>query len=150
ATVAQANTALAAAGVTVIGATPAFNSVLAVVPEPGVGNFDPALAAVAALEASPRGTAAGLGLETELARVPPITENALYNEGPDAWIWNEMRNADNGSGKGVDGNWGMEASRFPQSWNILDAVRRAEVPVDTLVIDKGFAPHIDLDETVLS
>jgi hypothetical protein len=38
----------------------------------------------------------------------------------------------------------MEASRFPQAWNVLDPVRRADAQVDTLAVDWGFAQHPDL------
>jgi len=51
--------------------------------------------------------------------------------------------------RGVGGNWGLEASRFPQAWNLLDDLRertgRGERLADTLVLDDGFfMDHPDL------
>src|SRR5262249_33504888 len=37
-------------------------------------------------------------------------------------------------------NWGLEASRFPSAWNVLDKVRSENASVDTIVYDLGFDP----------
>ena len=45
---------------------------------------------------------------------------------------------------GDGGNWNLEASRFPQAWNLLGAIKRRNARVDTVIIDNGFAEHDDL------
>jgi hypothetical protein len=40
---------------------------------------------------------------------------------PNPWRWNFPAS----SGKETDGNWGLEAIRVPQLWNLNDFVRRA-------------------------
>jgi hypothetical protein len=42
---------------------------------------------------------------------------------------------------GINGNWGYKASRFPQAWNLAEAVRRLNSPVDVAVMDSGFATN---------
>ncbi|HEV7664238.1 MAG TPA: S8 family serine peptidase, partial [Chloroflexota bacterium] len=48
---------------------------------------------------------------------------------------------------GSGGNWGLEASRFPQSWNLLQAIRAKNATVTTGVVDAGFQAHADLEFT---
>lgn len=145
-TVAQANTALAAADVTVVGTIPAINTVLTVAEDRGPGDFDATFTAEATLLADPAVEAAALDFAQTTEAVPGVAEDGLIAGGtanPTAWLWGDQREPD-GSGKGDGGNWGMEAARFPQAWNLLDPVRRAGAEIDTLVLDIGFADHVDL------
>jgi uncharacterized repeat protein (TIGR01451 family) len=54
----------------------------------------------------------------------------------------------NGGATGIGSNYGLEASRFPQAWNLLDETRRRSPSgpsTDTVVIDEGFdLSHPDL------
>jgi len=47
------------------------------------------------------------------------------------------------------GNWGMEAIRAPQLWNLNEAVKKAHGSTATGVLDVGFARHYDLAYAVM-
>ncbi|HEX6250631.1 MAG TPA: S8 family serine peptidase [Gemmatimonadaceae bacterium] len=57
------------------------------------------------------------------------------NGGTPPWTWNLQATGD---------NWGLEASRVPQMWNLNAAVRKSGATTTVGVIDAGFAPHDDL------
>ena len=72
ATVEQANAALAAANVTVVGTVPGLNlAVTAVSPEPAPGDFGPVMNALATLRAAPGVSSALLDQEEGGAALPP-------------------------------------------------------------------------------
>ena len=145
-TVGAANAALADANVTIIGTTPALNAVVVTAEDRGAGDFDATFEAEESLRSDPVVEAAALDLAQTTATVPPFTQDDLLTGGPTGltgWLYGDQREP-NGSGKGQGGNWGLEQARFPQAWNVLDPVRRAAAPIDTLVLDLGFTPHDDL------
>jgi subtilisin family serine protease len=66
------------------------------------------------------------------------------------WIWDLPPS----SGLGTDGNWGLEAVRAPQMWNVKDFIERANHSILTGIADVGFEDanrdgqddHFDLDQ----
>lgn len=48
---------------------------------------------------------------------------------PNHWLWKAPQTA---------GNWGLEAMRIPQLWNLNDAIKRHSNRVLTGVLDAGF------------
>jgi hypothetical protein len=45
---------------------------------------------------------------------------------------------------GTGGNWGFKTSRFPQAWNLAEAIRRTNSRVDVVVLDSGFVARPDV------
>ena len=142
ATVAQANAALAAANVTVLGGLPELKILLVAAPD------TPDLSGLAASLTSLRSNAA---IQTAAMSPQISTTRMLPGPGgipgplPPNWNWNVV-NGPNGEPFGDGGNWGLKASRFPQAWDLLDAIRRQPSPsaVETAVLDAGFLPRTDL------
>ncbi len=142
-TVAQANDAIAEAGADVVGTIPGLDSVLLqIAPEPAPGDFAPLDAALAGLRANPAVVAATMDKAVTPAVVPPPTSEATS---VDNYSFDDPRVPDGGSPSGTGGNWGLESSRFPSAWNLLDPIRLQNAPVDTVVYDLGFETnHPDL------
>jgi PKD repeat protein len=71
----------------------------------------------------------------------PVTPGSEYRN------WEAIVGTDGGA-TGIGSNYGLEASRFPQVWNLLDEIRRrlpGGASTDTVVIDEGFdVTHPDL------
>ncbi len=53
---------------------------------------------------------------------------------PNPWVWNNPPSA----GSLTDGNWGLEAIRVPQMWNLNDYIKRAGNKILIAVLDAGF------------
>jgi len=53
---------------------------------------------------------------------------------PNPWVWNNPPSA----GNLTDGNWGLEAIRVPQMWNLNDAVKRTGNKILIAILDAGF------------
>ena len=60
------------------------------------------------------------------------------SRGPAGWTWEDPRGATGGPPRGTDGNWGMESTRFPSAWNVLDSVRHRDGRSQVVVFDQGF------------
>ncbi len=147
ATVAEANDALGAAGVEILGGDPDIGFVeVAVEDTPDFSALD---AAVAILRAHPAVKYAALDSEIVFDVVPRPAESQTADGTQNTWEW-ELVFGPNDEPAGVGGNWGHEASRFPQAWNFLEEiVRRNNFPtVRTAVVDSGFEVHEDLKDTV--
>ncbi|HEY3182922.1 MAG TPA: hypothetical protein VGJ77_08815, partial [Gaiellaceae bacterium] len=151
ATVAQANGALAAAGVEIRGGLPELGLLLVAVPDNG--SFAPLDAALQSLNASPAVAAAALSPQLSDDVIPKTAEanveSFVGSHGAAPWRWEALNTswtAPDGSG----GNWGLESSRFPEAWNLLDAIRERQKRdpasrVRTAIVDAGFdLPHPDL------
>ena len=72
-----------------------------------------------------------------------------------SYAWNDVRNAA-GEPVGTGGNWGLEASRFPQAWNLLDSIIETggggygPSGPQTVDLDQGFdLLHPDLQNVAL-
>jgi uncharacterized protein YkwD/plastocyanin len=130
ATVADVNAAFTAAGVSVLGGIQDFNMVLAAAPDtPDLSGLTSALQI---LRASPAIQNAAMSPQVQLDAVPP-------GPAPSTWSW-EVSVTPSGGPFGINGNWGYKAGRFPQAWNLAEALRRLNSPVDVAVIDGGFTP----------
>ncbi|MCL4534081.1 MAG: PKD domain-containing protein, partial [Bacteroidetes bacterium] len=147
ATVAQANAALTAAGVVIIGGQPKTGILLVAAPDSA--DFTALEAARASLRANPAVSSAAMDLEETLAALPRPAEAMLALGGPIGgdpfqWTW-ESTTTTAGAPTGAGGNWGLEASRFPQAWNLLETIVRKNNSVETGIIDGGFEQsHPDL------
>jgi plastocyanin len=141
-TVGQANAALLAAGSALAGAIPRFGFVLVIAPE--TADFGGLDAALDVLNADP--------VVDFAAPIVPDTVTALPAPGPDELphptfggrlsnlAWETLAEEPDGRGD----NWHLEVSRFPAAWNVVDALRVADHPVRTVVLDSDFSGHVDL------
>ncbi|MEX1253326.1 MAG: flexitail domain-containing putative surface protein [Dehalococcoidia bacterium] len=135
ATVGDANDALADAGVIVVGGLPDLGMVL--VQAPDTPDFSGLDAALGVLQAHPAVEFAAPDLQTETTALPQIAESAVETFAGQPWTWSTVA-------AGTGGNWGLEASRFPQAWNLLEAVERKNNDIRTGIVDGGFQAHTDL------
>jgi alpha-tubulin suppressor-like RCC1 family protein/uncharacterized protein YkwD/thiol-disulfide isomerase/thioredoxin/plastocyanin/uncharacterized membrane protein YphA (DoxX/SURF4 family) len=141
-TVAQANDALQAAGTTIIGGLPKLGILL--VQAPDTPDFSGLAAAQEALRANPAVEFAAISMVTETKIIPQPAESATSGN----WTWELTTGAD-GAPMGQDGNWGLEASRFPQAWNWLKVIQDKNAGIRTGILDGGFEQHVDLPSSVL-
>jgi len=92
---------------------------------------------------SARAAVAQLRSESSVLHVSRVTTDDTNAVPPssgdlDNWRWQNSFSAGGG-------NWGMEASRFPQAWNLADHATATNASVTSLVIDGGFYDgHVDL------
>src|SRR5258708_2414092 len=123
ATVSQANAALQAAQVSIIGGLPMLSILLvAAADTPDFSGLD---AAIQSLRADPSVEFAARSLELTLSEVPRAAESGISAPRPSGlnWTWS-VTSAPTSGPFGDGGNWGLEASRFPQAWHLLETVRR--------------------------
>ncbi len=147
ATVAQANAALTAADVTIVGTVPRLGVVAVAVDDPGPGDFTAIDAAVATLRAQPGVAAAAISTPAETEAIPQPAETAMVTRGSSSWAWHGLRFSDSGGGSGDGGNWGLESARFPFAWNLNDQVFDTGAAIQTGVVDQGFSANADLGGT---
>ena len=126
ATVAEANAALAAAGVVVVGGLPRVDTLLVLAED--TPDFSALEAALEVFRNDPAVAFATMSAEVALNAIPrPIdtaTTNALANpppppvttESPITWVW-EIPPTQANEPLGADGNWNLESTRVPQAWN---------------------------------
>jgi uncharacterized protein YkwD/plastocyanin len=142
ATVEQANEALRAAGARVLGGIPDFGVVLAGVDSGG--GFANLTSALTTLRAHAATDAPSMDMASELSAIPRPPENHVINKAPEPPPYWDAGAPQHGEG----GNWGLEASRFPQAWNLLDPIRKRQsgpvAPVETVVVDGATEAHNDL------
>lgn len=137
-TVLDANEVLASVSADVIGADP-VDGVL-VVELAGELDLDFALAI---LDSSPAVAHVSLDPVLETKRIPRPAEAKTSGIG---WIW-DVQELPSGEPSGGPGIWGVQAARFPQAWNWIDAIKTQKPPaITTAIVDDGFdASHPDLD-----
>ncbi|MDZ4825932.1 MAG: S8 family serine peptidase, partial [Actinomycetota bacterium] len=142
ATVADANDALADAGVTIVATIPSLNAaVVQVLPIPATGDFAPLTSALATVRAHPAVAAATMDKLTEPSSATMPADSAA----PTAWAWDDGRGTTGSAPVGTGDNWGLESARVPSTWNLLDGVRTKSPNVQTVIYDHGFEPtHPDL------
>src|SRR5262245_23938643 len=143
ATVAEANAALSAANVKVIGGLPNVGALLVQAPEsPECGTCDPfyyLTDSLNSLRANARVAFAAMSLAAGTQSVPrgPGDGAATATK---AWTWGTRTGG---------GNWGMKSARFPQAWNFLESIRHKSQSTVTGIVDAGFeAGHPDLSSTL--
>ena len=143
ATVAQANAAIQAAKVVIIGGLP--NSRILLVAAEDTPDFSGLATAIEALLEQPVIEFAAMSPEMELKVVPRAAESETANGGPNTWDWNLVLGPNDEPDR-AGGNWGLESSRFPQAWNLLEEIRRRNQfeSIITGVVDGGFGEHEDL------
>jgi subtilisin family serine protease len=131
-TVAQANDLLAAIGGQIIGGVPGSagvaEGILYVrVPTTSHGDMD---ALIARLGADPR---VSVAVQDSILEADEISAPSAV---PQGWTWETSP---------AGGNWGIEAVRAPQLWNLNRAVRKTGRTANTGVLDTGFLTgHADL------
>ncbi|MEX0817213.1 MAG: PKD domain-containing protein [Gaiellales bacterium] len=148
ATVEDANAALQAAGVQIVGAMADLG--LLVVEAPDSADLSALNSAIDVLESHPSIDFAAPSPRLGLNALPRAAESLLHGNiamGP--WRWWALY--DSTAGKpprtpfGDGGNWGLEASRLPQAWSLNESIARKGNPaVDTGIIDAGYDTHNDL------
>jgi subtilisin family serine protease/plastocyanin len=149
ATVGQANAALVEANVVILGGLSNFDILLAGAPD--TPDFSGLTTAIETLRANPAVEFAAMSSEQITSAVPRPAESITFNNATGPWKWGVFTTpGDEPSGEG--GNWGLEASRVPQTWNLVEEVRRRgnSFRVYTGVIDAGFETHDDLPNLDLS
>ncbi len=143
ATVSQANAALVAANVTIRGGLPEMGILFAGAPD--TPDFSGLKSALQSLRSDPAVEFAAMSVELVDHVVPRPVESQLSLQ-PDAWTWEKVFTVVLDLPLGEGANWGIEASRFPQAWNLLEKVRRSgNAPgIRTGVVESGFQEHKDL------
>lgn len=96
-------------------------------------------AGLASLRAHPAVEFASYDFMTTTSALPEPSSDAVANK----WFWEGPQIAADGKGA----NWGQELTRVPQAWNLLDAAKLggASGASRTVVVDSGFADHVDLE-----
>jgi len=143
ATIDQVNNAIHSVAGTVIGTLPLINLMLIEIADnsdsTGLEN------ALKVLEADPNVVIAVPDTLIDVASIPapssaydPYVKDSSSNVpaglNPNPWIWNLPPS----TGTITDGNWGLEALRIPQIWNLNDYVKRASHNVLIAILDAGF------------
>ncbi len=152
----QANAALAEAGVRILGGIRDLKMLVGEVADAGTLDLDYMQSAIDTLRAQPgvRTAAYDFGVDTESALPRPADPDPSSLVTPDPgqvvspYTW-EALVMDDETIRGTGMNYGLEAARFPQAWNWLDAIRMVQpgngTKTSTIVLDQGFdKSHPDL------
>ena len=135
ATVAQVNSALADADVTIIGGRPDLGMLLVETRLGGYfGSFTMLDQALAILRAAPGIQYAAMSTKVSATAVPRKADSVTEGIEP-GWDWDEPQ---------THGNWGVAGAAFPEAWNLLESVKRKRPSVITGIVDVGFEDHDDL------
>jgi hypothetical protein len=139
ATVSDVNAALHSLGARILGTISDID--LALIGIPDTGDFTGLDHALTVLDSHPAIRLAVQDVALGVSSLPEPTD--AQDPGPpvNAWIWNNPPSTINGNDQ--DGNWGLEAVRAPQMWNLNDyGTRSPSNPstgdVRTGVLDAGF------------
>jgi probable HAF family extracellular repeat protein len=134
ATVGEVNALLESLEASIIGAMSAIDLVLISIPD--TGDFTGLDSALAILESDPAVALVVQDVALGVSSVPGPT--GAQDPGPPAipWLWNSPPSTINGND--LDGNWGLEAVRAPQMWNLNDYGNRSTSEPQTGVLDAGF------------
>lgn len=143
ATVSQVNTLLESLGASIIGAMSEIDLVLISIPD--TGDFSGLDQALAILESHP-----AIALVVQDVALEPLAvswssnvadpnvadhdSNYPANPNGNSWLWNVAPS----NGVAADGNWGLEAVRAPQMWNLNDYSNGLNNQPRTGVLDAGF------------
>ncbi len=114
ATVAEANAAIQAANVVIIGGLPDIDILLVAAPD--TVDFSGLKFAIDSLLADTAVDFAAMSPELQLSELPRPAD-AITGPPPFNWTW-EVTTGPNGEPLGNTGNWVLEASRLPQAWNL--------------------------------
>ncbi len=144
ATVSQINAVLQSLQATIVGTIPELSVVIVKIPDSGdwtglenaleTLNSSPAIALATADVAISPAQITALSSASD-PQVPGIhTSEAALGREPNPWLWEYPSPLPNN----LDGNWGLEAIRAPELWNLNDAARGQTHSVRTAVYDEGF------------
>ena len=131
ATVTDANDLLGAVHGRVTGRVAGSDAVVVAIADAGVGDFADLMAALAVLQASPAVTAAAfdpIGNDANTHPVRPEASAAGF----------QLKSFPYVDGDTKIGAFGIEQARFPQAWNLFDAMKRYGQKVDVGIADSGF------------
>ena len=131
ATVADANRLLAAIDGTISGTVGDTGIVRVVIPDRADRSFADLEAALAALRADP---AVAYAARDTLGQPATIPTDNLPPELTDVNFAFKPYPPSTSAGAGA---FGLTQARFPQAWNLLDAIKRKRSPVDTVILDNG-------------
>ena len=155
ATVPQANAALAAAGLTIVGGNLDLKLIVTEVADAGTAGLDYMQAALDTLRVQPgvRTAAYDISIDPETALPRPTVPDPGTSVGEQPYTW-EALFTDDETIRGNGSNFALEAARFPQAWNWLDAIRQRApgnaTTSSTIVLDQGFdTSHPDLAHATL-
>lgn len=138
-TVAEAEEALSSAGAVPVGGLPSDGIVAALIA--GTPDFGALDASLDVLNNHPAVVVASPMIVAVEDVIPPRETGVQY---PEPWEWMPTATSD-GHPAGGDRNWGAEASRYPQAWNLGNVARATADDVTTVVIDSAFSPeHPDI------
>ena len=156
ATVAQANAALAAVGLTIVGGNRDVELLITEVADAGTPTLEYMQQALDVLRLQPgvRTAAYDVSLNPNTALPRPADPDPMPGTlGQPTYTWEALFFEDD-TIRGVGANYGLESARFPQAWNWLDAVQQV-TPIDraasaTIVLDAGFdTGHPDITNVTL-
>ena len=131
ATVSEANGLLAATHARVVGRLSGTGAVVLNIADAGDGDFTDLFAALDTLRASPAVSAAAFDPIGDQADARPVSKAAS-----DAGF--VLKPFPFAAGDTQIGAFGIEQARFPQAWNLFDAMRRYGEKVDVGIADSGF------------
>ncbi|HWJ97221.1 MAG TPA: S8 family serine peptidase, partial [Acidimicrobiales bacterium] len=130
ATVADGNRLLGAIGGRISGRIGTTQILTIDIAKPAAGSFDGLFDALAELRSDPAVTAAAMDTVGEEQSVPPVPAGAT-----DAgFAWQPYPLTD----QTKTGAFGLLQARFPQAWNVLDAIRAKKTTVDVGIVDSGY------------
>ena len=155
ASVPQANAALEAAGLTIVGGNRDARLLVTEVADAGTPSLDYMQTSLDLLRAQPavRTAAYDVSLNPETALPRPADPDPGTAVGEASYQW-ETFVMDDDTIRGDGTNYGLESARFPQAWNWLDAIRTV-TPINvaassTVVLDSGFdTSHPDIERATL-
>ncbi len=144
ATVSQINAVLQSLQATIVGTIPELALVIVKIPDSGdwtglenaleILNSSPAIALAAADVSISPAQITALSSASD-PQVPAIySSEAALGRDPNPWLWEYPSPLPNN----LDGNWGLEAIRAPELWNLNDAAQAQTHSVRTAVFDVGF------------
>ncbi|MGH3071071.1 MAG: Ig-like domain-containing protein [Gaiellaceae bacterium] len=139
ATVGQANDALDGANVVIRGGSPSTGTLLVEVAGGDDGDeFDALEDALDDLREYDAVDFAAMSFAVEPLTIPAASDGPARTFPGGEWEW------DLNPSSAAGGNWGLERSRVPQAWNLLEEVRRRDHRVIAGVVDAGYDSHLDL------
>ncbi len=147
ATVAQANSALANSGVGLIGGIPEFKTVLGEVDDSA--DFSIIDAAIESLRSEPAVKFAARDMASEPMVIPRHPEEPDWGIDPN--LWEPTHVAADPAIPGGGANYNLEFPRFPQAWNLLEAIAKKNSSIATGIMEvQTYQQHEDLPASVLS
>ena len=125
-------------GCAIIGATSSADALLVQVPPFDEDAFEALDDALDQLREEDAVDFASMSFRLETQTIPAGADTPTREFPGNPWRWDlNQANADGG-------NWGLERSRFPQAWNLREAIENRANRVVTGIIDAGYDSHADL------